>query len=66
VDIHTPEQNKGDLWYFPAGIPHSLQGTNATADGTEFLLVFPSGTFNEDDTVRRLLVSPTLFVDGRG
>ena len=28
--------NKGDLWYFPPGLPHSLQGT---ADGTEFLLV---------------------------
>jgi oxalate decarboxylase len=27
----------GDLWYFPAGIPHSIQGL---ADGCEFLLVF--------------------------
>ena len=32
---------KGDLWYFPAGIPHSLQATNAEPDGTEFLLVCP-------------------------
>ncbi|KAH9889525.1 oxalate decarboxylase [Cubamyces lactineus] len=43
--------NKGDLWYFPPGIPHSLQGTNDTAEGTEFLLIFPDGTFNDDDTL---------------
>ncbi|KAL4248701.1 RmlC-like cupin domain superfamily protein [Abortiporus biennis] len=42
--------NPGDLWYFPPGIPHSLQATNATEEGSEFLLIFPSGTFNEDDT----------------
>ncbi|GAB1524024.1 hypothetical protein RhiTH_007176 [Rhizoctonia solani] len=29
----------GDLWYFPAGIPHVLQGLNDVADGCEFLLV---------------------------
>ncbi|KAJ3533783.1 hypothetical protein NM688_g7235 [Phlebia brevispora] len=40
----------GDLWYFPPGCPHSLQATNQSVNGTEFLLVFPSGTFNEDDT----------------
>ncbi|KZO97303.1 putative oxalate decarboxylase/oxidase [Calocera viscosa TUFC12733] len=40
----------GDLWYFPAGIPHSLQGLNDTADGCEFLLVFDNGEFSEDDT----------------
>ncbi|OBZ72425.1 Oxalate decarboxylase OxdC [Grifola frondosa] len=40
----------GDLWYFPPGIPHSLQATNDSVNGTEFLLVFPSGTFNDDDT----------------
>ncbi|KAI0767004.1 oxalate decarboxylase [Fomes fomentarius] len=43
--------NKGDLWYFPPGIPHSLQATNDDPDGTEFLLIFPSGTFNDDDTL---------------
>lgn len=32
-------QNAGDVWYFPAGIPHSIQATNASADGAEFLLV---------------------------
>lgn len=31
--------NKGDLWYFPPGTPHSLQATNDNPDGTEFLLV---------------------------
>jgi uncharacterized RmlC-like cupin family protein len=31
-------QGPGDLWYFPAGIPHSLQATNDTVDGAEFLL----------------------------
>ncbi|TFK79856.1 oxalate decarboxylase [Polyporus arcularius HHB13444] len=43
--------NQGDLWYFPPGIPHSLQGTNDNPDGTEFLLIFPDGTFNDDDTL---------------
>ncbi|KAF9230834.1 putative oxalate decarboxylase/oxidase [Melanogaster broomeanus] len=42
--------NAGDLWYFPAGIPHSLQATNDTVDGAEFLLVFDSGSFSEDAT----------------
>ena len=32
-------QEPGDLWYFPPGIPHSLQATNDSADGAEFLLV---------------------------
>jgi oxalate decarboxylase len=38
----------GDLWYFPAGIPHSIQGLNP--DGCEFLLVFDDGEFDEDNT----------------
>ncbi|KAI0714604.1 oxalate decarboxylase [Earliella scabrosa] len=40
----------GDLWYFPAGIPHSLQATDDDPDGAEFLLVFNDGTFSEDAT----------------
>jgi len=40
----------GDLWYFPAGIPHSLQATDDNPDGSEFLLVFDDGDFSEDDT----------------
>ncbi len=38
----------GDLWYFPAGIPHSIQGLGE--DGCEFLLVFDDGEFDEDNT----------------
>jgi oxalate decarboxylase len=38
----------GDLWYFPAGFPHSIQGIGA--EGCEFLLVFDEGAFSEDDT----------------
>lgn len=37
----------GDLWYFPAGIPHSIQGFE---EGCEFLLVFDDGNFSEDST----------------
>jgi oxalate decarboxylase len=38
----------GDLWYFPTGVPHSLQGLGP--DGCEFLLVFDEGHFSEDNT----------------
>jgi oxalate decarboxylase len=38
----------GDLWYFPAGLPHSIQGMED--GGCEFLLVFDQGDFSEDDT----------------
>jgi oxalate decarboxylase len=38
----------GDLWYFPAGIPHSIQGLGP--DGAEFLLVFDDGDFDEENT----------------
>ena len=38
----------GDLWYFPTGVPHSLQGLGP--EGCEFLLVFDDGRFSEDDT----------------
>ena len=37
----------GDLWYFPAGVPHSIQ---ALAEGCEFLLVFDDGGFSENAT----------------
>ena len=40
---------KDDLWYFPTGIPHSIQGLNP--DGAEFLLVFDDGNFSEFATV---------------
>ena len=38
---------EGDLWYFPAGNPHSIQ---ALKEGCEFLLVFDEGTFSENNT----------------
>jgi oxalate decarboxylase len=37
----------GDLWFFPAGYPHSIQGLK---EGCEFLLVFDDGNFSEFDT----------------
>jgi oxalate decarboxylase family bicupin protein len=37
----------GDVWSFPAGVPHSIQ---AFGQGVEFLLVFDSGEFSEDGT----------------
>jgi oxalate decarboxylase len=40
---------EGDLWYFPTGIPHSIQGLGP--DGCEFLLVFDDGGFSEYATV---------------
>ncbi|KAH9930043.1 oxalate decarboxylase [Fomitopsis serialis] len=42
--------NKGDLWYFPPGQPHSLQATADDPAGTEFLLVFDNGDFSDDST----------------
>jgi oxalate decarboxylase len=46
---------EGDLWLFPAGFPHSIQGLGP--DGTEFLLVFNQGNFSEDGT---MLLSETV------
>jgi oxalate decarboxylase len=46
---------KNDLWYFPTGIPHSIQGLGR--DGGEFLLVFDDGNFSEFGTV---LLSDTV------
>jgi oxalate decarboxylase len=46
---------EGDLWLFPAGFPHSIQGLGP--DGTEFLLVFNQGNFSEDGT---MLLSETI------
>ncbi|KXZ18036.1 oxalate decarboxylase [Bacillus nakamurai] len=38
---------EGDLWYFPSGVPHSIQGME---QGSEFLLVFDDGSFSENST----------------
>ena len=40
--------NQGDLWLFPGGFPHSIQGIGE--DGCQFLLVFNDGNFNEFQT----------------
>lgn len=39
---------EGEGWFFPAGIPHSIQGLGP--DGCEFLLVFDDGDFDENST----------------
>src|SRR6202167_3119991 len=39
---------KGDLWLFPPGIPHSIQGLGP--EGCRFLLVFDDGNFDEFHT----------------
>lgn len=39
---------EGDLWFFPAGVPHSIQGMGE--DGCEFLLIFDDGHFDENKT----------------
>jgi oxalate decarboxylase len=49
-DAHAFQDDvgEGDIWNFPSGIPHSIQGLEG--DGSEFLLVFNDGNFNEDET----------------
>jgi oxalate decarboxylase len=39
----------GDLWYFPPGLPHSLQGLGP--DGAEFVIVFDDGSQSESNTL---------------
>jgi len=40
---------EGDLWYFPAGLPHSLQGLEP--DGCEFVIAFDNGNSSEFNTL---------------
>ncbi|GEM_PF-1253377 len=47
-NVFVDDVGVGDLWYFPAGIPHAIQGLGS--DGCEFLLVFDDGNFDEDST----------------
>src|SRR6202050_3654079 len=49
---YIADVQEGDLWYFPAGLPHSLQGLGS--DGCEFLICFDEGKASEFST---LLVS---------
>jgi oxalate decarboxylase len=46
---YIADVNEGDLWYFPAGLPHSLQGIGS--DGCEFLIVFDDGKASEFSTL---------------
>lgn len=39
-ETFTDDLQAGDVWFFPAGVPHSIQ---AFGDGVEFLLVFDEG-----------------------
>ncbi len=39
----------GDIWYFPAGLPHSLQGLGP--DGAEFVIAFDDGAQSESNTL---------------
>jgi oxalate decarboxylase len=52
VDQHgqsfVNDVSQGDLWLFPPGIPHSIQGLGP--DGCRFLLVFDDGSFDEFHT----------------
>ncbi|QDS73018.1 hypothetical protein FKW77_009134 [Venturia effusa] len=45
--VFEDDLEAGDVWFFPAGIPHGIQ---AKEDGCEFLLVFDDGSFSEDNT----------------
>jgi oxalate decarboxylase len=47
--VFLGDVGKGDLWYFPAGFPHSIEGLGP--DRCEFLLVFDQGKFSEDNTL---------------
>src|ERR1700735_3611893 len=40
---------EGDLWYFPAGLPHSWQGLEP--DGCEFVIAFDNGNSSEFNTL---------------
>ena len=46
--MFVDEVQAGDLWIFPAGLPHSIQGIGEI--GCEFLLVFNGGNFSEETT----------------
>jgi len=46
--VFIEDVNEGDLWLFPGGVPHSIQGIGE--NGCQFLLVFDDGNFNEFET----------------
>jgi oxalate decarboxylase len=46
---YVADVKEGDLWNFPAGYPHSLQGLGP--DGCEFILAFDNGRQTEFSTL---------------
>src|ERR1700731_2679490 len=46
---YVADVKQGDLWYFPAGYPHSLQGLGP--DGCEFVICFDDGRASEFNTL---------------
>jgi oxalate decarboxylase len=46
---YIADVKEGDLWYFPAGLPHSLEGLGP--DGCEFVIVFDDGHASEFSTL---------------
>jgi oxalate decarboxylase len=58
---YVADVKAGDLWYFPPGAPHSLQGLGP--DGCEFVICFDDGHADEFNT---LLVTDWLAHPARG
>jgi oxalate decarboxylase len=46
---NVEDVSEGGLWYFPSGMPHSLQGIGE--DGAEFILCFDDGKATEYNTL---------------
>jgi oxalate decarboxylase len=46
---YAADVNEGELWIFPPGYPHSLQGIGQ--DGTEFIIAFNEGRASELSTL---------------
>jgi oxalate decarboxylase len=46
---YVADVKEGDLWYFPPGAPHSLQGLGP--DGCEFVICFDDGHADEFNTL---------------
>jgi oxalate decarboxylase len=46
---YVADVKEGDLWYFPPGLPHSLQGLGP--DGCEFVICFDDGKASEFNTL---------------
>src|ERR1700730_1860818 len=46
---YVADVKEGDIWYFPAGYPHSLQGLGP--DGGEFVMGFDNGAASEFNTL---------------